>query len=190
VGRIRYQKIRVSELVGNVPNRHIGSDETSGMNDWPQRNLADSEGQTVLSVRMNDCMHFRTCLVNGTVDESFDGWGPPVSNGLSFQAEFDQITPLDDLRWRQHMSHEEPLGVVRVANTDVAVSINDVFIGKDPVRNNKLVKGRFQSDHHFSPESLYRKDLLFLLFGDFFQFMDVIVRKLLNLGERLLFVVF
>ena len=96
---------------------------------------------------------------------------------------------LYDLGRRQHMSHEEPLRIFRIAYADVAVGIHDIFLGEDPVGNDKFVEGFFQSDHHRSPGALYRKDLLFFLFGDFFQFMDVIVCNLLNFGEGLLLVI-
>src|SRR5215472_7889610 len=96
LGRIGYQEIGVAEFVSNVPDGHIGSDETSRVNDGPKSNLADTKGQCILRVRMNDGVHVRPGLINTGVNESFDGRLPAVANGLAFQIEFDEVAALDN----------------------------------------------------------------------------------------------
>jgi hypothetical protein len=53
-----------------------------------------------------------------------------------------------------------------MANTDVAVGIDDVFIGKDAIGNTSSLK-LLPVDHLF-PRILYSQDFLFFLFGHFF----------------------
>src|SRR5690348_3238009 len=96
---------------------------------------------------VNDGVDVRTCLINAGVDESLDRGCAPVRSRLALQGEFDQIAALDHLRRRKHMSDEESFGVFPAPNTDMAVSIDDVFISKNTVRDHELVEGLFQSDH-------------------------------------------
>src|SRR5207248_2247220 len=136
------------------------ANKAPGVNHGPEWNLADAKRQAVLGMRMNHSIDVRARRVDAGVNESFNRRLPAVGNCLSVQSEFDEIAVLYDFGRRQHMSHEEPLRIFRITYADVAVGIHDIFLGEDPVGNDKFVESFFQSDHHRSPGALYRKDLL------------------------------
>ena len=81
--RIRHEKIRVAEIVRNVPNRNMTSDETSRVNDRAQRNVGDSERKTVLRMRVHDRLNLGTCFVDRAVDESFNRRRPAVVDRIT-----------------------------------------------------------------------------------------------------------
>ena len=154
--QVRDQKVRIPEIVGNVPDRHISPDETSGVDDRPQRNVRDSEGQTVLGMSVHHRLSLWARFVNSTVDESFNRRRAGVANRFTIQAEFHNVAALDHFRGSEHLTHEKPLRLAGMANTDVTIRIDYVLVGKYPVGDHEFVKGFIQSDHHFSSEAYFK----------------------------------
>src|SRR5437588_730153 len=88
------QKICVSKIVGNIPDRHVSANKTSRVNDGSQGNFTYSKGKAVLSVRVNDGVYIRTCLIDRCVNESFNGWRPAIRNRLAVESEFQKVAAL------------------------------------------------------------------------------------------------
>src|SRR5207249_6361081 len=100
VRRVRYQKIRVAEIIGDIPHWHMGSDKTSGVDDRTQRNARDSEGQCVLGMRVHDRCYVGPCFINAAVDESLNRRRTGIADRDSIQTEFYDIGALDNFRSR------------------------------------------------------------------------------------------
>ena len=82
LGRIGYEKVCISELIGDIPDRNMCADKTSGVNYRLERNLANAEGQAVLGMRMNHSIDVRARRVDAGVNESFNRRLPAVGNRL------------------------------------------------------------------------------------------------------------
>src|SRR2546422_479679 len=100
------------------------------------------------------------CFVDAAVDESFNRRRAPITNRFSIQTEFYDIGTFDYFRSGEHVGHEELLRVPRMPNTDVAISIHDVFVGEDPISDHEFVKSIIQFDHHVSSSA--RRGMLLL----------------------------
>src|SRR5438094_3093383 len=128
----------------------MASNKTTGVDDRTQRNIRDSEGESVLGMGVHDRHNIWPCFVDAAVDESFNRRRAAVTNRFSIQTEFHNIGTFDYFRSGQHVGHEEPLRVAGMPYTDVAISIDDVFVGEDPISDHEFVKSFIQLDHHVS----------------------------------------
>src|SRR5712671_6078347 len=67
------EHVRAAELVGDVPDRHVGADEAAGMDHRPQRRrLRDAERKNVLGMGMNDRVDVRPRLIDRGMDEPLE----------------------------------------------------------------------------------------------------------------------
>src|SRR6266852_3032055 len=109
------------EMVGDVPHRDMGSHETAGVDDWPQRRSRDAEGQDIFGMGVHDRMHVGTRFIDRTMNKSFEIQGATVvAYRMSVQGEFHNVGALDQLRTARPRQ-QVTLGMPGMAHTDMAV---------------------------------------------------------------------
>src|SRR5690348_4685035 len=109
LGGVGNEKIGITKVIGDIPDGNMSSNEASGVDDRPKRNIADSEGQTVFGVGVYNSLNVWPRFIDAGVNKSLDGWGAGIADRLAIQRKLNEIAMLDDL-WRgEHMRHEKPV---------------------------------------------------------------------------------
>ena len=132
------QQRGVAELFGNIPDRRFRSHQPSGMNDRLQRLLRDREGQYFFGMAVDDGAGVRVSFVGGAVDKAFQVRIAGVSaHRRAIQLELHDVGTLDQFR-AARTGKKIPVRIIRMANADMAIGIDYVFIGEYPVRNDQV----------------------------------------------------
>src|SRR6516165_5137227 len=149
---VGHEQVGVAEIVGDVPDRHLGADEASRMNDRPQLCLlGDAERQGVLGMGMDDGHDVRPCRENRPVDEALEVKAAVlVAHRLTVQVELDNVIWADQLR-RERSGDQEAVGIVGMGNADVAVGVDDLFPSEDPVSDHEVFDQRIEIAHRARP---------------------------------------
>jgi hypothetical protein len=78
----------------------------------------------------------------------------PVARRLTVQVEFDDVFGADQLRG-ERAGDQEAVGIVRVTNADMTVSVDDLLSGEDPVGDHEVLDQGIEIAHRTpSPLSL------------------------------------
>ena len=140
----------IPEIVGDVPNRYMGSHETAGVYDRPQRRCRDGEGQHSFGMGVNNRVNVRARFEDRAVNKSFEiRRATVVAYRISVQGEFHNVGALDQLRTAR-TRQEVALGMAGMAKTDVAVCIYYAFVGEDSVGDHELADVEVQIVHGLS----------------------------------------
>ena len=116
----------------------MGAHETAGVDDRPQWRGRDGEGQHIFGMGVNDRMYVRARFVDRAVDKSFEIQRATVAaDRIAVQSEFHHVAALDQFRTAR-TRQDVALGMAGMANTDMAVSIDDSFVGEDAVGDHEL----------------------------------------------------
>src|SRR3974377_2200902 len=83
------------------------------------------------------------------MDETLEIGLALVVDRLAFGVELDQIVAFDQFR-RQRARHEESLRVVGMAHADMAIGVDDVFIGENAIGDDKIAQQVFELAHEDS----------------------------------------
>jgi len=67
-----------AEMVGDVPHRDMGSHETAGVYDRPQRRCRDAEGQHIFGMGVRDRVNVKARFTDRAVNKSFEIQGATV----------------------------------------------------------------------------------------------------------------
>ena len=137
----------IPAMVGDVPHRYMGSHETAGVYDRPQRRGRDAEGQHIFGMGVYDRVHVGTRFVDRAVNKSFEIQRATVgADRMPVQGEFHNVGALDQLRTARPRQ-QVALGMVGMAHTDVAIGIYHAFVGEDAVGDHELADVEVQVAH-------------------------------------------
>src|SRR5215472_12813838 len=97
--------------------------------------LSHRERQNALSMAVHHGADFRTCCVDGSVDEALEiGRSTIASDSFAIEGQFHDIRGYHQLGTARARLQEAP-GIQRVPDADMAKCVEDPFTRKNTIRN-------------------------------------------------------
>ncbi len=98
-------------------------------------------------MRMNDGHDFGPRRKDRRVNEPLEIKArAPAAHRLAVEAELDDVIGTDQLRG-ERAGDQEPVRMVGMADADMAISIDDLLPGEDPVGDDKVLDQRIEIAH-------------------------------------------
>ena len=109
--------------------------------------LGDAEGQGVLGMGMDDGHHVRPRRKDRRMNKALEiKAAAVVANRPAVEVELDDVLGADQLRC-QRAGDQEMAGVVRMAHADMAVGVDHLLPGEDPVGDDEVLHQGVESAH-------------------------------------------
>src|SRR5215467_11629619 len=118
------------------------------MDHWPQRCLLrDAKGQRVLGMGMDDGHDIRPRRENRGMNEALEiKAGALVAYRLTLEVELDDVFGTHQLG-SERAGNQKAVGIVRVADADMAVGIDHLLAGEDPIGDHKILDQSIKTVH-------------------------------------------
>src|SRR5262245_36955456 len=120
------------------------------MDDRLQRRRDETERKRVFGMCMDHRRYVWACLKNRCVNEALQIGMALIVDRLALPIELDQVVAFDQFGG-ERARHKETLRIVGMANADVAVGINHVFLCKDTVGDDEVTKKIVELAHSYLP---------------------------------------
>src|SRR5215472_16268219 len=118
------------------------------MDHWPQLCLLrDAKGQRVLGMGMDDGHDIRPRRENRGMNEALEiKAGALVAYRLTLEVELDDVFGTHQLGSKR-AGNQKAVGIVRVADADMAVGIDHLLAGEDPIGDHKILDQSIKTVH-------------------------------------------
>src|SRR5215472_1743705 len=118
------------------------------MDHWPQLCLLrDAEGQRVLGMGMDDGHNIRPRRENRGMNEALEIKAAVlVSRRLTLEVELDNIFGTHQIGSKR-AGNQKPVGIVRVADADMAVGVDHLLAGEDPIGDHEILDQSIKTAH-------------------------------------------
>ena len=136
----------VAEFFGDIPHRHVRAHVARHVRDAAHRRLGDAERQDVLGVRMHHGVDVRPRLVDRAVDEALEIGRARVAHRRAVEPELDDVGAGDEFR-AERARQQIVVGLLRVADADVAVGVDHVLLRQDPIGDHQIADRALQLVH-------------------------------------------
>jgi hypothetical protein len=118
------------------------------MNDRAQWGaVGNAEGQDLFGMRVHDGHYVRACFEYAAVYETLQVQvSRLITDRVTFKVKFDNIVSRHQLR-RKRAGHEKRIGILRIAYAHVPVSIDNILIRKNAIRDHEVINQAFLFIH-------------------------------------------
>jgi hypothetical protein len=141
---------RVAEFFVDIPDRDMRAHVARHVGNAAHRRLGDAKRQNGLSVGMDHGVDVRPRLIDGAVDIALQIGRAYVALRRAVELELDDVRGCDELgaeRPRQQIM----VGLVRMADADVAVGVDHLLLRQNPVGDHQIADRTFQFIHAEPP---------------------------------------